>query len=219
MYDANVAKSSVHASSNLPEIFYGLKRRQPPVQELAQMSRNLGVIFEKGGPYRSVLYIGANKRRQYFLDWFERAGYARIVVMEAFKENVEFLKAEIDRRMPSLEVVHGDVRNPSDMPDRFDVAFFWHGHEHLREEEITPALKNLEAISRVVVLGCPHGIYMQGAEYGNPFEEHLSAVHPWFLERLGYETDTIGKADEQSSNILAWKFTGRASSTSGGEES
>ena len=171
-----------------------------------QMSQHLPQLFE-GQSHRSVLYVGANKKRQHFLDWFERAGYSRIVVLEAFAENAEFLKAEIGGRTPGLEVVHGDIRDKDAIPgDAFDVIFFWHGIEHLLEDKIAPVLERLEAISNVVVLGCPHGIYEQGPEYGNPYEEHLSAVYPQFLENLGYTTDVIGKTDERGSNILAWKF-------------
>ena len=171
-----------------------------------QMSQHLPQLFE-GQSHRSVLYVGANKKRQHFLDWFEKAGYSRIVVLEAFAENAEFLKAEISGRTPGLEVVHGDIRDKDVIPgDVFDVVFFWHGIEHILEDKIASVLERLEAISKVVVLGCPHGIYDQGPEYGNPYEEHLSAVYPQFLENLGYTTDVIGKTDERGSNILAWKF-------------
>lgn len=71
-------------------------------------------------------------------------------------------------------------------------------------------LANLEAVSRVVVLGCPYGVYKQGAEYGNPYEEHLSYLYPEFLQGLGYNVDTVGNIDERGSNILAWKFTDTA---------
>ena len=217
MCGVDLAEERAQTSKNLPEIFYGLRRRQPPAAEQAQMLGNLPDLFN-GSSYRTVLYVGANKRRQYFLDWFERAGYVQIVVLEAFEENAEFLKAEIDARMMAIEVVHGDVRDASKIPGKFDVAFFWHGPEHLRKEEIKLTLKNLETASKVVVLGCPHGVYRQGAEYGNPYEEHLSAIYPQLLEELGYETDVMGMADEQSSNILAWKFAGRIA-TEGGKES
>ena len=172
----------------------------------AQMSRNLPELFN-GGSYRSVLYVGANKRRQHFLDWFEKAGYSRIVVLEAFAENAEFLKARINGRTSAFEVVHGDIRDEGAIPrEKFDVAFFWHGIEHLMEDEIGPVLDKLEKVSKVVVLGCPHGIYEQGPEYWNPYEEHFSAVYPRFLEGLGYKTDVVGKANERGSNVMAWKF-------------
>ena len=86
------------------------------------------------------------------------------------------------------------------------MTFFWHEIEYLQEDEIVPVLERLEEISKVVVLGCPHGMYEHGPEYGNPYEEHLSAIYPQFLESLGYATDVVGKADERGSNIMAWKF-------------
>ena len=209
MCGVGLAEEGVQTSKNLPEIYFGLRRRQPPAAEQAQVLSNLPDLFY-GSSYRTVLYVGANKRRQYFLDWFERVGYTRIVVLEAFEENAEFLKAEIDAKMLAIEVVHGDIRDAGNIPGKFDVAFFWHGPEHLRKDEIEPALKNLEAASKVVVLACPNGVYPQGAEYGNPYEEHLSAIYQQLLEGLGYETDVMGRVGEPSSNILAWKFTGRA---------
>ena len=173
-----------------------------------QMSRNLPGLFKRES-YRSVLYVGANKRRQHFLDWFEKAGYLRIVVLEAFRENYEFLRAKFDRRTPPYGVAYGDVRNvDSVLKEAFDVAFFWHGPEHLSREEIMPVLESLEGMSRIVVLGCPHGAYKQGPEYGNPYEEHLTAIYPEFLEGLGYGTDVVGEANERGSNIMAWKFVG-----------
>ena len=179
-----------------------------PAEIGEQMSKNLPKLFEKD-LYRSVLYVGANKRRQHFLEWFENAGYSTIVVLEAFEENYNFLK--FGGMSPPCQMVHGDVRNVDGIfaAGTFDIAFFWHGIEHLQEEEIAPVLAKLEAVSRIVVLGCPHGKYKQGPEYGNPFEEHLSAVYPRFLEELGYSTDVMGKADERDSNVLAWKFSRR----------
>lgn len=194
------------ARQDLPDHYFGLHRRQPPAAECEQMSRNLATIFEEGR-YRSVLYVGANKRRQYFLDWFERAGYSRIVVLEAFKENADCLRADTAGWTGALDIVHGDVREPGCIIGQFDVSFFWHGPEHLEESEIKTVLGNLESISSVVVLGCPYGVYVQGPEYGNPYEKHLSHLYPQFLEGMGYKVDTIGRAGEGSANMLAWKFT------------
>jgi len=42
------------------------------------------------GKYKSVLYVGANPTRQQFLKDFEESGYDRIVIIEAFRENVQF---------------------------------------------------------------------------------------------------------------------------------
>ena len=206
MYDTVPCTDNTKTTTNTPEKYFGLNRRQPPEAECKQMQKNLSEIFEKG-KYKSVLYVGANKRRQYFLDWFEKANYQRIVVLEAFKENADCLRQDIDDWTPALEIINGDIRDTASIPGKFDISFFWHGPEHLKKNEIKPVLESLEAVSKLVVLGCPYGIYEQGAEYGNPYEEHFSHLYPKILESIGYMVDTIGEAGKPDANMLAWKYT------------
>jgi hypothetical protein len=179
-----------------------------PIQEERekQVEKNLPELFTT--KYQSVLYIGANQKRQHFVDRFEKSNYNEIVILEVFKENFEFLKTKFNQTTSGIfDVIHGDVRDIDKILKKtFDVVFFWHGIEHLNESEIESILKKLERISKVVVLGLPYGKYEQGPEYGNPFEEHLSAIYPSFLENLGYKTDVLGKPDKKGSNIMAWKF-------------
>lgn len=205
MSNGNPSQTSVQTPENFPDGYFGLNRRQPPKAECEQMKKNLASVFEKD-KYKSVLYVGANKRRQYFLDWFEKANYDKIVVLEAFKENVDCLKANSKGWTPALDIIHGDIRDAEFTRDRFDVVMFWHGPEHLSQKEITPVLQRLESMANVVILGCPYGVYLQGAEYNNPYEEHLSHLYPHVLEKMGYTVDTIGEAGQNTANILAWKF-------------
>lgn len=178
-----------------------------------QVARRLPDLFTVNH-YDSVLYVGANQKRQHFLDKFQSAKYNRIVILEAFKDNFEFLEKKFaeeqnhheDKVQPDICVIHEDIRNFDALGQTFDVIFFWHGIEHLRKAEIEPTLKKLENNCKLVVLGMPYGMYEQGPEYGNPFEEHMSAIYPPFLEKLGYETDVIGAPDTNGSNMLAWKF-------------
>lgn len=161
------------------------------------------------GMYQSVLYVGANQKRQHFLNFFEESNYKRIVILEAFEENYKFLKKKFETKKPSLyQVILGKVEEIEKFSlDPFDVIFFWHGPEHLAQHQIEPTLKKLESISNyLVVLGMPFGKYEQGSEYGNPFETHLSSIYPPFLQQLGYHTETLGKQDQQGSNIAAWKY-------------
>ena len=159
------------------------------------------------GSYSSVLYVGANQRRQHFLDRFEEAGYRRIVVLEAFDKNYQFLKEKF-KANHAYRVVWGRVQEI----ERFeigsvDVVFFWHGPEHLAQHEISPTLGRLEAVcNHVMVCGMPYGFYEQGPEYGNPFETHRFHIYPEFLEKLGYQTETLGERDQRGSNITAWKY-------------
>ena len=171
------------------------------------VSRCIPELFN--GSYSSVLYIGANQRRQHFLDRFEESGYRKIVVLEAFEENYQFLKEKFEVRNPhTYHVIWGRVQDIERIRIKpVDVVFFWHGPEHLHQHEIAPTLDRLEAIcNHVIVCGMPFGFYEQGPEYGNPFETHQFHIYPTFLENLGYRTETLGEQDQRGSNITAWKY-------------
>lgn len=134
--------------------------------------------------------MGANRRRQHFLDDFI-AACDRVAILEAFPENARFLKEAFEG--PKVRVVQGDVRHTSGLlaGERFDVCFFWHGPEHLGASEAPAVLRGLEAITNhVVVLGMPYGRYYQGDEYRNKYERHLWHIYPEDMHRLGYEART-----------------------------
>jgi len=161
------------------------------------------------GKYRSVLYVGANQKRQHFLENFENSKYDEIVIIEAFHENFEFLKRKFEHdSSKQYRVIEGDIRDMEKFGlASFDVVFFWHGIEHLPQQDIKPTLKKLEKKSKhLVVLGMPFGKYEQGPEYGNPYEEHVSIIYPSTLQKFGYKTETLGNVDEEGSNITAWKY-------------
>ncbi len=169
-----------------------------------QVIKNLPELFST--KYQSVLYVGANQRRQHFVDQFEKVPYEKIVILEVFKDNYEFLKTKFSDRT-IFDIINGDVRNIDKiLENTFDIIFYWHGIEHLKQAEIEPTLKKIEKMAKVVILGVPYGKYEQGPEYGNPFEEHLSTIYPSYLENLGYNVDTLGEPDTKGSNVMAWKF-------------
>jgi len=120
--------------------------------------------------------------------------------LEAFKHNVEHYKSLgwVD------EIIHKDVRNFKSIK-KYDVIFWWHGPEHIEKSEIKKTLKNLEKITRkIIVLGCPLGNVMQQGSYGNKFEKHLSFFEVGYFENLGYKTYYIGRRNTLS-NITAVK--------------
>ena len=83
-----------------------------PIQEERekQVIKNLPELFTT--KYQSVLYIGANQKRQHFVDLFEKSAYSKIVILEAFKNNFEFLKTKFsDRLSTPFNIIYGDVRN------------------------------------------------------------------------------------------------------------
>ena len=179
--------------------------RRPPPHVEEQVRRAVPELFS--GAYRSALYVGANRRRQHFLDDLI-AACGRVVVLEAFRENADFVRSAYGPR--GVRVVHGDVRDVAGLAaGRFDVCFFWHGPEHLSEAEAPGVIGALESVTdRLVVLGMPHGESPQGSEYGNDYERHLWHIYPEDMQRLGYETSTAGGSGGRGGNMAAWKRLG-----------
>ena len=153
--------------------------------------------------YKSVLYVGAKPNRHHYADVFHKKDYV-VTFLEVFDENVAGLLA-LDW---INEVIKGDVRNcgPILQGRRFDVVFFWHGPEHLTEDETLVTLPELERLARrLVVLGCPWGTYQQGAVGGNPFERHVAAFDYEFFETKGYAVECLGEKNVAGSNITSVK--------------
>ena len=150
--------------------------------------------------YESLLYIGAADYRQETLGLFIKKGYD-YTILEIWEPNVEWLRKRFKN------VVKGDVRDVSSLGlGLFDVVMWWHGPEHVKENEITPILDKLKRMTKkVLVTANPWGIYESGLQRGNPHESHLSYLYPGFFKKLGWQTNSIGKKDVKGSNLLAWQ--------------
>ena len=109
---------------------------------------------------------------------------------------------------PWATVIQGDVRSLEDFSEnQFDYAFWWHGPEHIKEEELPEALKGLEKITKkAVILGAPWGVYPQHHLHGNPHEEHEASLYEHHFVDLGYEVEAIGVIDKIGSNLTAVKY-------------
>ncbi|MDZ4346859.1 MAG: class I SAM-dependent methyltransferase [Candidatus Binatia bacterium] len=151
----------------------------------------------------TLLYIGASVRRAHCLADLIKSG-RDVTILEAWPENVEYF-----REQPDVEVFCGDVREIASidlMHDLYDVAFWWHGPEHVHKEELVKVLAAVERRSRMIVLASPWGISSQTAIDGNEYEKHLSSLYPEDFEEMGYEVSTIGQPNGRAqSNILAVK--------------
>ncbi|MDP2652064.1 MAG: hypothetical protein Q8O94_02920 [bacterium] len=150
---------------------------------------------------KSVLYIGAKKKRSHYADNFVKAG-AFVSVLEAHKPNIDGLVDE-----PWIhELIHGDVRL-YETDKKYDVVFWWHGPEHIESNLLSYVVAKLEAIAtKGVVLACPWGKYIQGASGGNEYEVHLSHYHHEIFESMGYEVECLGIMDVPGSNITSVKL-------------
>ena len=152
--------------------------------------------------YKSILYIGASKRRAEMLSYFIKNNF-QITIIEAWTENIYFLK----RNYPRIGIIQADIRNVAKIPlGYFDIIMWWHGPEHVEKEALPGIFEVLDNHARkALVLACPWGRYDQEAVDGNPFERHRSRLYPKFFEKLGFKTSTIGTKDKRGSNLLAWK--------------
>ncbi len=163
-------------------------------------------LFSSG--FCSVLYVGANRKRQHFVDVFEENRFSNITILEIFPENVSFLREKFPDT-DTYRVVHGDVREVEKLNlERFDVVFFWHGIDLLPKDDIVPTLRKLEGLCKsLIVLGMPYGRFPRDDTVfdSNQNEDHVSPIYPAFLRELGYETRTHGPQDQIGSSITAWK--------------
>ncbi len=150
----------------------------------------------------SLLYIGARIDAHSWLEELYKAGN-QITVLEIWQPNLD--KLMNDWRIRNL--VHGNVTDIKDLfVGSFDYIFWWHGPEHLAQNDILSALQNLESkTNKLIALACPWGWYPQGEHEGNPYEKHLSTLYPKFFEMLGYEIKTDGVANQAGSEVVAWK--------------
>lgn len=153
-------------------------------------------LFSEPG---TLLYIGARVDAHSWLEELIQSGND-VAILEVWEPNLDKLKDHFNVEWMIL----GDVRNV--FLDRFDYIFWWHGPEHLAQDEILSTLQNLESkTNKIIALASPWGWYPQGTHEGNPYEEHKSTLYPQFFELLGYQVKTDGVADKAGSEIVAWK--------------
>ena len=183
--------------TSLKEKIFG--KKDSNAERVASVTKLAPKIFEEPG---KLIYVGARQDRMDFGNELKGAGH-EFTILEIFEPNVKHL-TEV---CPWATVIQGDVRNLENFSeDEFDYAFWWHGPEHIKEEELADAVKGLEKITKkIVVLGCPWGDYPQHHLHGNPYEEHEASLYPHHFEDMGYVVDTIGTVDKPGSNLTAVK--------------
>jgi hypothetical protein len=154
--------------------------------------------------YKTVLNIGARTSRFDYGEDFKKANYD-ITILEPFLPNVQYLKtiSWVNK------VIQGDVRDLSYFIKnkiKFDVVFWWHGPEHIPEDDLRKVLPELEKISNhLVVLGCPWGDYPQGHIDGNPYEAHVGSYSYDIFEDYDYEVECLGEYNVPGSNVTSVK--------------
>ena len=103
-------------------------------------------------------------------------------VLEVWKENCDYM------RSAGLDVIEADVREIKNIARRFDAVIWLHGPEHISWEDFLQYREDIEDKSNIItVYQCPLGNYPQDDLYGNPYERHVSTLHPHMFRDLGYE--------------------------------
>jgi hypothetical protein len=185
-----------------------MMNRIPPLEGAAKVP---GLLAGAPEGRKTLLYIGASRKRHFLLPELANEGWI-IDIMEIFPDNVEFLR----RRRKALSkpgfrmVCEGDVRTTPFPEPSYDAAFWWHGPEHIPEEDVPGALARLEEAARLVVLGGPleDPPYPEdAAPGGNPHERHCWSITVPALESFGYTVMRVPRP--RTPGFAAWKITER----------
>lgn len=147
-------------------------------------------IFE----FKKCLYVGASHLRCWFAEDFKN-----VDLLEAYKPNCEFYK---DKK------IFGKIYNDSILTfnqyEGYDLIFWYCGPEHVKKEDFflwVPKIKD-----QTIVINVPWGVYYEGAEYGNPYEIHLSSLYLNDFECMGFNVKGYGIPDKRNEGeIFAWK--------------
>ena len=141
---------------------------------------------------KKVLYIGANSFRFHYKD-FLKENDCIVDVIEIVPEACSWLK-----RLGWINRVYcDDIKNVKNYNGPYDIILWSHGPETVEEEYIPGILDHLESLGDVVLM----------VPWGNcKFPDNITPfVEEFFIER-GYKTNTLGKKDDNGSNLLAWKI-------------
>jgi len=161
------------------------------------LKRYVPGLFEPG----RLLYVGASPARFEVGPELAEVGH-KITLLEVHEPYAEHY-----RRQPGMVqyVIQGDVRT-AQLGACYDVAFWWHGPEHVPFEDVGLALARLEYHSKLVVVGCPWGEFPQESIDGNPHQAHQCALYPEDFRRWGYQVATCGQRDVRGQGyLIAWR--------------
>ena len=152
--------------------------------------------------HRTCLYVGAHPHDgMSFVPELREAGY-RLTIIEAHGPNVKIIGGML---RDSEEILHADLRTWQPA-QKFDLALWWHGPEHLPMGDREACLEKIDACSTSWTIAAgPWGCYPQGAADGNPFQAHVSELEPeWFQER-GWCAQTVGQRSVPGGQVVAWR--------------
>lgn len=152
--------------------------------------------------FKNVLNIGIVNLpdKMYEIDTFVRIMQnlninPSVTHLEIFKRNCDIGLS----KYPNHRFINGDVRNILQLTnEKYDLIFWWHGPEHIYENELITTIQNVESLlnkNGVIILGSPDGWQEQHNDDGNIHNDHYSGPDTEFYKNLGYdvyrECDTL----------------------------
>jgi 2-polyprenyl-3-methyl-5-hydroxy-6-metoxy-1,4-benzoquinol methylase len=115
---------------------------------------------------------------------------SRVVGLDMFDPYIDFCK----KLGVYTELIKQDLRKPP-LPFRdneFDLSVAFEVIEHLRKEDGASLLRELERVSRTVIISTPNHYFHQSEYEGNPYQEHLSRWTTSDLKKRGYSVFGVG---------------------------
>lgn len=120
----------------------------------------------------------------------------KLTIVEIFEKNLENLPAGVTG-------VCADIRD-YEVKSNFDLFLWQHGPEHVNKIDVARFFGKYGQMFKYIVLESPNGPNEQGAMYGNPYEEHISAWTPKDYEDLGFDYITYA-GPKWDGFVLAYK--------------
>lgn len=125
----------------------------------------------------------------------------KLIVVDIFEKNLA------SANHITKHLVLGDVLDPKTIGAGSGLVFWDEGPEHVTREQFMPWPRMMLDLGWSVLTSCPWGMQMQGAEDGNPHEEHHWGPMPEDMIEAGLEVKTFGSRPfpDDHGNLIAWK--------------
>lgn len=163
--------------------------------------------------WNKVLYIGwhPNTFNAWNGDWFikhinsNRNKKAEIHIIERYIPYFEQLKNHPLTKQYNITCISGDIVD-YDISDIYGLIIWWHGPEHVTEEQLNSCFIKFENLNSDILLGGPLGEdHYHEHESG---DQHLCILTERLFKNYGYNYKIFDRTyrSNQGPHISAWKI-------------
>lgn len=148
-----------------------------------------------------LLLVGVKGLREVPFAEEVRLSGGLVVVLEPWPQNADYARHHYQNAEVLCMTIEQYVRNCIDRQAQWpDVVVWLQGPEHLPRNTALETLEELRQRAGLVLAEMPHGRYVQGADGGNPYEEHRSYLYPHDFDDQLWQV--VLTHDEQSTESL-----------------